>query len=208
MLEAFAEAGYRNTAVRVVAASDYGVPQLRKQAIFFGVRDEDDLGMDAGDFLDKSLELQRQPGTTVRDAIGDLSERTADHYEPLKYPGTQQQSEVLDELRLDRDGRWYTAAGKQRAAGGADLLHNHHTKEIQQRRRDLIALLAPGAQRRLTAAPRLGRAAPGEVAPVAPGPGRVHDPRADAPGPQRVGAPRLRALDHGARGSAPAVVPR
>jgi len=146
VLEAFAEAGYRNTAVRVVAASDYGVPQLRKRAIFFGVRDEDDLGMDAGDFLDKSLEAQRQPGTTVSDAIGDLMERTADHYEPLEYPRTEQRSDVLDELRLDRDGRWYTAAGKQRAAGGADLLHNHHTKEIQQRRRDLIALLAPGAK--------------------------------------------------------------
>ena len=53
---------------------------------------------------------------------------------------------MLDELRLDRDGRWYTAEYKTRAAGRHRRLHNHHTKEIQQRRRDLIALLQPGAK--------------------------------------------------------------
>jgi len=145
VLEAFAEAGYSNVAVRVVVASDYGVPQLRRRAIFFGVRDEDDLGLDAGDFLDKTLEQQRQPSVTVRDGIGDLPERTAEHYEPRRYPDSSRASDVLDELRLDRDGRWYTAEDKKAAAGGHKL-HNHHTKQILQRRKNLIALLAPGAK--------------------------------------------------------------
>src|SRR4029077_20828243 len=39
VLEAFAEAGYSNCGVTVVAATHYGVPQLRRRAIFFGIRD-------------------------------------------------------------------------------------------------------------------------------------------------------------------------
>ena len=34
VLQAFADAGYGNCGVTVVAATDYGVPQLRKRAIF------------------------------------------------------------------------------------------------------------------------------------------------------------------------------
>ena len=49
-------------------------------------------------------------------------------------------------MRLDRDGRWYSKAYKQQAAGGRLRLLNHHTKEIQKRRKDLIALLEPGAK--------------------------------------------------------------
>ncbi|MBD2817712.1 DNA cytosine methyltransferase [Streptomyces parvulus] len=49
-------------------------------------------------------------------------------------------------MRIDRDGRWYSAKYKKAAAGGSVALHNHHTKEIQQRRKELIALLAPGAK--------------------------------------------------------------
>lgn len=145
VLEAFANAGYSNAGVRVVAASDYGVPQLRKRAIFFGIRDGEDLGSDAGDFLDALLEQERQPVSTVRDAISDLPERTAEHYEPLRYRPTARRGLAVDELRLDRDGRWYSANAKRKAAGSVKV-HNHHTKEIQQRRKDLIALLRPGAK--------------------------------------------------------------
>jgi DNA (cytosine-5)-methyltransferase 1 len=44
------------------------------------------------------------------------------------------------------DGRWYAAEYKKRVAGGTLRLHNHHTKEIQDRRKNLIALLKPGAK--------------------------------------------------------------
>ena len=47
VLEAFAQAGYSNCGVTVVAATEYGVPQLRKRAIFFGVRDGEELDAEA-----------------------------------------------------------------------------------------------------------------------------------------------------------------
>lgn len=146
VLEAFAEAGYANCGVTVVAATDYGVPQLRKRAIFFGVRDGEDLGMGALSFFEQALARQKQPVMNVRQAIGDLPERTAIHYEDLPYPATELTNDILNELRLDRDGRWYAAGYKQGLVGGQQRLHNHHTKEIQKRRKDLIALLMPGAK--------------------------------------------------------------
>ncbi|MCH0567404.1 DNA cytosine methyltransferase [Streptomyces sp. MUM 2J] len=146
VLAAFAEAGYSNCGVAVVAASDFGVPQLRRRAIFFGVRDGEDLGMDADAFLTAALEKEKVAETTVHQAIRELPEATAIHYEPLAYPRTRAQSPVLDELRIDRNGKWYTSDYKKEAAGGKAILHNHHTKEIQQRRKELIALLKPGAK--------------------------------------------------------------
>ncbi|MGO8959710.1 MAG: DNA cytosine methyltransferase [Streptosporangiaceae bacterium] len=145
-LEAFADAGYTNCGVTVVAATDYGVPQLRKRAIFFGIRDDEELGMEAIEFFEKMLEQQEQPGMTVRQAIGDLPESTAIHYEDLPYPEATEPNDILSELRLDMNGRWYAAEYKQRVAGGTLRLHNHHTKEIQERRKNLIALLEPGAK--------------------------------------------------------------
>lgn len=56
------------------------------------------------------------------------------------------ENSILDELRLDRDGRWYAAKYKQDQAGDLQRLYNHHTKEIQDRRKKLIALLEPGAK--------------------------------------------------------------
>lgn len=146
VLDAIAGAGYRNSGVAVVAASDFGVPQLRKRAIFFGVRDDLDLQADAECFLHAALAGERQPLQTVSNAIGDLPESTAIHYEDLSYPPCGSPSQILDELRLDRDGRYYTKEYKQRAARGRIRLLNHHTKEIQDRRKALIALLAPGAK--------------------------------------------------------------
>lgn len=146
VLEALAAAGYGNSGVGLVTASDYGVPQLRRRAIFFGVRDGENLGVPANDFFAAALDAQRQPTQTVRQAIRDLPAETAIHYEPLRYPQSRAASRTLDELRLDRDGRWYTAAAKTERAGGSRLLHNHHTKEIQERRRALIRMLKPGAK--------------------------------------------------------------
>ncbi len=146
VLEAFAEVGYRNSGVTLVAATDYGVPQLRRRAIFFGVRDGEDLGADAGTFFEQALAQQKQPITTVYQAIGDLPKATAIHYEDLPYPMMRDSNDISRELRLDTDGRWYAADYKVRMAGGSRRLYNHHTKEIQKRRKELIALLAPGAK--------------------------------------------------------------
>ncbi|MFI7523946.1 DNA cytosine methyltransferase [Micromonospora globbae] len=71
--------------------------------------------------------------------------KTAVHYESLPYPATRLRNDILDEMRIDRDGRWYTAEGKAKAGRGEKArLHNHHTKEIQERRQKLIAYLKPG----------------------------------------------------------------
>lgn len=147
VLEAFAAAGYSNCGVQILSASDYGVPQLRKRAIFFGVRDGEDLGMPVSDFIQNALKEEEEPAQTVLDALRDLPEQTAVHYESLPYPRSSTGNDILDELRLDRDGRWYTADVKMRASGSPRRrLHNHHTKEIQERRQKLIALLKPGAK--------------------------------------------------------------
>ncbi|HLL65533.1 MAG TPA: DNA cytosine methyltransferase [Micromonosporaceae bacterium] len=147
VLDAFAMAGYGDCGVQVLAASDYGVPQLRKRAIFMGIRDDQSLGMPVGKFIDAALAEERQPLQTVWGALCDLPESTAIHYESLPYPRSGIRSEILDELRLDRDGRWYTAANKTQAPRtDSRRLHNHHTKEIQERRQKLIALLKPGAK--------------------------------------------------------------
>ena len=142
ILKAFRRTGYGNVDVRVVAADDFGVPQNRERAIFFAVRD--DLGgPSAGDLLDNVLASQRQAGMTVWDAIGDLPEKVAEGYETLSYPRTKRSNPIVNEMRLDRQGQWYTKHQKLSASGSL-VLHNHHTKEIQDRRRNLISFLKPG----------------------------------------------------------------
>ena len=146
VLEAFAAAGYSNAAVRIVTASDHGVPQVRKRAIFFGVRD----GLDAGDtdaLVEAALAEQSRPAPTAWDAIRDLPEATAIHYEALAYPRSRATSKFLDDMRLDREGEHYARDDKLTALGSdRPTLRNHHTKEIQERRKALIALLKPGAK--------------------------------------------------------------
>jgi DNA-methyltransferase (dcm) len=147
VLEAFAAAGYNNCGVQVLTASDYGVPQLRRRAIFVGLRDGENLGESVQDFMQDALKEEEQPIQTVWDALCDLPEQTAIHYEPLPYARTSTRNDILDEMRLDRDGRWYTSARKKSLLpDGRHRLHNHHTKEIQERRKNLIALLKPGAK--------------------------------------------------------------
>lgn len=147
VLEALKEAGYSNSSVQVVVASDYGVPQLRRRAMFFGVRDGETLGFSAADFFSSALKAEEQSEQTVWDALRDSPEKTAIHYEAVPYPRSAAKTEILDEMRLDRNGRWYTSEYKVSASRNAQRrLHNHHTKEIQEKRQALIALLKPGAK--------------------------------------------------------------
>lgn len=142
-LDAFAENGYRRSAVRVLHASDFGVPQLRKRAIFIGIRDDLDFGADVGEWMDAVAEAERRPERTVWEAIRDLPERVSSDDGPLPYPSSRAQSAALDEVRLDRDGEFYTAEVKQARLDNLRL-YNHHTKEIQARRKHLISHLRPG----------------------------------------------------------------
>lgn len=143
-LASFRRAGYHNVDVRVVAAADFGVPQLRRRAIFVGIRDDLVLGWPVGAWTDAVLKELRQPHETVWQAIGDLPE-TVSPGPPLPYPSEHERSWISDELRLDTNGTLYSSGYKVTRAGGLQL-HNHHTKEIQERRRRLIAQLAPGTK--------------------------------------------------------------
>lgn len=147
VIEAFKNAGYSNTSVRVVVASDYGVPQVRKRAIFFGVRDDIGVEESVDDMLTDFLKVEERDAPTAWDAIKDLPEKTAIHYEDVLYPRTRIKSPFLDDMRLDRDGQWYSSALKRKSFGERRrALSNHHTKEIKERRKALIALLKPGAK--------------------------------------------------------------
>ena len=143
VLTALKKAGYANCGVTVVSASDYGVPQARRRAIFFGIRKDYALESGAVDFLNSALAAEKQSQTVVSDVLKELPEQVSVDDSPLPYPTTEEHNDILDELRLDADGRWYTAEYKT-ARADDPRLYNHHTKGIQERRRKLIEHLAPG----------------------------------------------------------------
>ena len=145
-LSALRDAGYQNAEVRVLAATEFGVPQLRKRAVFFGTRDDISLPLPAGAWIEAIAALERQPEATVGEAIGDLPKLVSVDDSPLAYPRLRSTNPIRSELRLDTEGRYYSAEEKLARAGGKRMLHNHHTKEIQERRRQLIAQLKPGAK--------------------------------------------------------------
>jgi len=145
-LEALRGAGYSNADVRVLPATSFGVPQLRKRAVFFGTRDDLALPLPAGDWIEMVAEFERQPEATVGQAIGDLPRLVSADDSPVSYPRLRSVNPIRSELRLDTEGRYYSSGDKLARAGGERRLYNHHTKEIQERRQQLIAQLKPGAK--------------------------------------------------------------
>jgi DNA (cytosine-5)-methyltransferase 1 len=142
-LTALRRSGYSNAQVSVLHATNFGVPQLRKRALFFGTRDDLDFPFDAGDWIDAVAKCETRSPGTVWEAIGDLPENVSKSDGPLPYPRSTSTSRIRSELRLDVDGEHYAASAKLAQAGEL-LLFNHHTKEIQERRLALIAQLLPG----------------------------------------------------------------
>lgn len=144
ILKAFADAGYGRMSYRVLSATDFGVPQLRRRVFFLGIRDDcDELDMTPGEILDSVVDAETRAQTTVWQAIGDLPESVTEPHETLPYPATKRRNSILTEMRIDREGEFYTAKEKLTGADGK-LLHNHHTKEIQERRLSLIRQLEAG----------------------------------------------------------------
>jgi DNA (cytosine-5)-methyltransferase 1 len=147
ILKEFASIGYSNTVMLRLLASDYGVPQTRQRVIFIGTRDEDHFPYDLATFADATLEqLKVERPVTVQEAIGDLPESVVHSGEILPYPKTTKPNDFLKDMRLDYDGSRYTKTLKKRRGIGSSkaTLHNHHTKEIQERRAHLISLLQQG----------------------------------------------------------------
>jgi DNA (cytosine-5)-methyltransferase 1 len=147
ILREFAALGYSNTTMLKVSAADFGVPQTRQRVIFIGTRDEEQFPFDMNSFCEAVLDgLKVNRHVTVQEAIGDLPDEVVPSGATMPYPKARRLSDFQKMMRLDYDCKHYTRASKRRRGiGKAPIeLHNHHTKEIQERRANLIALLEPG----------------------------------------------------------------
>jgi DNA (cytosine-5)-methyltransferase 1 len=147
ILEEFARVGYTDTVYFKVSAADYGVPQLRHRVVFIGIRDDLTVGAGLRNLCSASLsKLARAQSFTVDDAISDLPKAVVPSGATLPYPPAKKLSEFQQMMRLDTEAGPYTKKIRRRRGIGSGemLLHNHHTKEIQQRRAHLISLLQPG----------------------------------------------------------------
>jgi DNA (cytosine-5)-methyltransferase 1 len=148
ILLAFAAAGYRRTAVVPVLASDFGVPQDRRRVFIFGIRD--DLQFD-GDYASAAAALLDKQRThavvTVREALSDLPKEVSADDGPLPYPRKSRNgySDYQKLMRLDCDEPLMSAE-KKRQRLQKDQLFNHHTKEIQERRKAILVAIKPGAR--------------------------------------------------------------
>lgn len=148
VLEDLANAGYRDCGVLVLDAKDFGVAQSRRRAIFFGVRDGLARNRNCFQLFSKAVVREGTPSGTVRDVLYDLPWRVARDDQPLPYPAAEWRSDLLDELRLDQSGRWYSAEYKLERTGGILALNNHHTKSVGERRAEIIRKLKPGQDAR------------------------------------------------------------
>lgn len=147
ILKHFAEMGYSNTVMLRVTADDFGVPQTRQRVIFVGTRDDLDFQHDLASYASAILEgLKVDRPVTVAEAIGDLPDDVVPSGETLPYGRTKAPSWFQKDMRLDYDGMHYSKAEKRKSGIGSGrlTLHNHHTKEIQARRANLISMLEPG----------------------------------------------------------------
>lgn len=147
ILKKFRSIGYANATFITMSAADYGVPQLRQRVFFTGTPDGARFDFDLREFLEAALSEQKiEKPFTVRDAIGDLPADVVPSGDTLPYPKGGRLSAFQKAMRLDHDASPYTKAVKRKRGIGAAKaqLHNHHTKEIQERRKRLIALLKPG----------------------------------------------------------------
>jgi DNA (cytosine-5)-methyltransferase 1 len=147
IIKKFVSIGYRNTTFVKVSAADYGVPQLRHRVMFIGTRDHDRLPFDLRSLANSILAKRavKKP-YTVKDAIDDLPKKVVASGETMPYPDSTLVSDFQKIMRLDFSQAPYSSAKKKGRGLGRNpmLLFNHHTKEIQERRARLIALLKPG----------------------------------------------------------------
>lgn len=147
ILREFTRIGYSNVTFLKVSAADFGVPQLRHRVIFIGTRDEDPFPYDLAAFAESILTaLKVKDHVSVAEAIDDLPDYVVHSGETMPYPRGRRLSRFQKMMRLDYDEGCYTKAVKRHRGIGKEpvRLHNHHTKEIQERRAHLISLLAPG----------------------------------------------------------------
>jgi DNA (cytosine-5)-methyltransferase 1 len=147
ILSHFTSLGYSNTTYLKVSAADFGVPQTRERVFFFGTRDDVALSLDLNGFaaaVFQSLKVGKP--VTVWEAIGDLPATVVPSGKTMAYPVVKTAGSFLQMMRLDFSEGPYTKGVKRQRAIGREpvLLHNHHTKEMQEKRAHLISFLRPG----------------------------------------------------------------
>lgn len=150
IISALRDHGYGNVALLKLSASDFGVPQARHRVFFIAVRD-DLIDISAQSIFESVAMDNIRPMVTTLEALSDLPEEIAeDSGVTLPYPSAEGNPDLSDfqrEMRLDTDGRLYARDKKVTThlhhASGINL-HNHHTKDVQERRKKIISLLKPG----------------------------------------------------------------
>lgn len=150
ILRHFASIGYANTTFVKASAADFGVPQTRERVFFFGTRDDLEARFSLADYAAAVLRSLKAPrAVSVSEAIDDLPDAVVHSGHTMEYPTYTRPTPFMREMRLDGTGLLYTKSAKRRRGLGPKefvMLHNQHTKEIQEKRKTLIALLAPGAK--------------------------------------------------------------
>jgi DNA (cytosine-5)-methyltransferase 1 len=147
ILKHFANLGYSNTTFVKVSAADFGVPQTRERVFFVGTRDDLPLSLDLTTYVDGVLAKRKiERPVTVWEAIGDLPRKVVPSGEVTPYPTAKDPGSFLRMMRMDfSEGPYTKTVKRRRALGRSELsLHNHHTKEMQERRAHLISFLKPG----------------------------------------------------------------
>lgn len=145
----FVSNGYSNTTYLPLCATEFGVPQTRECIVIFGTRDDYVMPLDLKCFALVSLSKHRgEPPVTVAEAIGDLPRTVVPSGGVMEYLPARKLSPFMKDMRLDARGRIYSRSLKRRR-GIAHMdkiaLHNHHTREIENKRLKIIELLEPGA---------------------------------------------------------------
>jgi DNA (cytosine-5)-methyltransferase 1 len=147
ILAHFVRLGYANTTFIKVSAADFGVPQTRERVFFFGTRDDvqwpSDLNAYATEIL-QNFKVARP--VSVWEAIGDLPKGVVASGEVMRYPNAKNPGTFLRMMRMDfSEGPYTKTIKRKRAIGrGNCVLHNHHTKEMQEKRAHLVSFLKPG----------------------------------------------------------------
>jgi DNA (cytosine-5)-methyltransferase 1 len=145
----FISIGYSNTTYLTTSAMEFGVPQTRECIIIFGTRDDCVVPSELKSFAIAALSKHRvEPPVTVAEAIGDLPRTVVPSGSVMEYLPAGKLTPFMKEMRLDARGRIYACSLKRRR-GIAHMdkfaLHNHHTREIENKRLKIIELLEPGA---------------------------------------------------------------
>lgn len=147
IFEELTKSGYDNIGWAKLNAAEYGVPQQRHR-IFIIACKSSEFSVAAQDLIDQACESLRRPRVNVDDAICDLPERVAHGSGcTLPYDSKNIVSAFQKEMRLDHDGDLYGEGAKRELYSIHDSevwLHNHHTKDIQDKRLRLIKLLKQG----------------------------------------------------------------